>query len=221
MDILASMLAYLGCVAGIVGALVMSFVVLFSAPGPIRRHRQTRHRDGGKAERAPKRLIAASASRDQADRAEIADRRNRQTAAALPATAPASPSTPARSRRLHARNCAGWSRKSAPSAGPISRIRTLKPAFGLRRLSSRRLRVRALQISHRIVGELARIAFAALRHLDNALGDDFLRRALIAGRGELAARLLDFLPGGFEYRNQESRSFPARRPIGQEEELST
>jgi hypothetical protein len=33
MDILASMLAYLGCVAGIVGALALSFTVLISAPG--------------------------------------------------------------------------------------------------------------------------------------------------------------------------------------------
>lgn len=32
MDILGSMLAYLGCVAGIVGALVISFIVYFSPP---------------------------------------------------------------------------------------------------------------------------------------------------------------------------------------------
>jgi hypothetical protein len=33
MDILGSMLAYLGCVGGIVGALVLSFTVFISAPG--------------------------------------------------------------------------------------------------------------------------------------------------------------------------------------------
>jgi hypothetical protein len=33
MDILASMLAYLGCVTGIVGALAISLFVFFSAPG--------------------------------------------------------------------------------------------------------------------------------------------------------------------------------------------
>jgi hypothetical protein len=33
MDIIASMLAYLGCVTGIVGALVVSFYVYFGAPG--------------------------------------------------------------------------------------------------------------------------------------------------------------------------------------------
>lgn len=36
MDILASMLAYLGCVAGIVGALVLSFTVFISSPGTIK-----------------------------------------------------------------------------------------------------------------------------------------------------------------------------------------
>lgn len=35
MDILASILAYLGCVAGIVGALLISFTVLFSTPGQL------------------------------------------------------------------------------------------------------------------------------------------------------------------------------------------
>jgi hypothetical protein len=34
MDILASMLAYLGCVIGIVGALAMSFYLFFAAPNP-------------------------------------------------------------------------------------------------------------------------------------------------------------------------------------------
>jgi hypothetical protein len=34
MDILASMLAYLGCVTGIVGALAMSFYLFFAAPNP-------------------------------------------------------------------------------------------------------------------------------------------------------------------------------------------
>lgn len=34
MDILASMFAYLGCVAGLVGALAMSFYLFFAAPNP-------------------------------------------------------------------------------------------------------------------------------------------------------------------------------------------
>ena len=47
-----------------------------------------------------------------------------------------------------------------------------------------------------------RIALAALRHFDNPLGDDFLRRPPVGRRGELAARLLDLAPGGFEHRDQ-------------------
>ncbi|MFZ0524098.1 MAG: hypothetical protein WA776_10065 [Xanthobacteraceae bacterium] len=37
MDILAAMFAYIGCLAGIVAGLVMSFVVFFSAPGEFSR----------------------------------------------------------------------------------------------------------------------------------------------------------------------------------------
>ena len=67
-----------------------------------------------------------------------------------------------------------------------------------------------------IVGELFRIALAALRHFDDALGDNLLGGALIARRRQLAAGLFDFQPGRLEHRNQRVNRFRIKGRLGEQ-----
>jgi hypothetical protein len=79
MDIIGSMLAYLGCVTGIVGALAISFLVLFASPEP---PATPLHAAAMTARQTPAKTIAAAEAKPAAKIAQA----DNAVAALLPGT---------------------------------------------------------------------------------------------------------------------------------------
>jgi len=97
--------------------------------------------------------------------------------------------------------------------------RRVRPAAGRPALGD--LFVGLGQIIHRIVGELTGLDFAALGHVDDAFGDDFLGRPPVPGRRKRAARLLELAPGIFVRRNQGLDELGSKHDFARSDSIDT